>query len=140
MYKFVSRAAVLEGGLFPVRCNCDALLVAEKSRVSITCGNCGAKITPELVENTESVSVQDPESGEWKMQPVQGYSGPRSPWTPRVGDKVAHGPSAERWRIESIENGDAVIKLLANSKNTGFPVDSNHRLKVPLSALRYTPG
>lgn len=137
MYKFISRAVVTKNHPFPVRCNCDAVLVADRPGVSITCGNCGTRITPEVVEDTESVSVQDPESGEWKQFHVQGYSGPRSPWMPRVGDKVSH--RAHRWRIERLESSDAVIKLLANVKETGIPVDLDHRETVPVSALTYMP-
>jgi hypothetical protein len=137
--KFISRGAVEEGKPFLVRCTCDALLLAEADRVIVTCETCGKIVTPQLVANTESVSVRDEHSGEWKSYPVQQYRGVRSSWTPKVGDIVGHGPKTHRWKIVTIDGGQAVSKLLGNHKDSGVPMEMHHSEKVPLSALRYTP-
>lgn len=138
--KFVSREAVSQNGDFLVWCNCDAALLANaNTHDSLTCENCGALVTPKLVENSESVSAQDPVSGEWKSYHVQGYVGLRSPHEFKVGDLVGHGSNPNRWRIQGIEAGVATVKLLANKKDTGMPVDLNHFDRVPLTALRYMP-
>jgi hypothetical protein len=44
-----------------------------------------------------------------------------------------------RWKIVSIDSGQAVLKLLGNHKDTGVPLEMHHSENVPLSALRYTP-
>lgn len=138
--KFVSRAAVSHNGDFLVWCNCDAALLANANRhESLTCGNCGVLVTPELVTDSESVKAQDPESGEWKTYHVQGYAGIRSPHKFAVGDLVGHGSNAHRWRIQKIEAGIATVKLLANHKDTGMPLEMNHYERVPLTVLRYMP-
>jgi hypothetical protein len=138
--KFVSKAAVSENGAFLVWCNCDAALLANANgHESLTCENCGALVTPELVSDSESVSVQDNASGEWKTHHVQGYAGLRSPHEFKVGDLVGHGSKLHRWRIQKIEAGVATVKLLANHKETGMPVEMNCYENVPLTVLRYTP-
>lgn len=137
--KFISRASVEKGKPFLIRCTCDALLLADADGVSVTCETCRRTIRPKLVPDTESVSVRDEESGEWQSYHVQQYTGPRSPWTPKIGDIVGHGTKTHRWRIESIDGHYAIVKLLANDKQTGAPVEMNHKEKVLLSALRYTP-
>jgi hypothetical protein len=136
--KFISQAAVRDGQSFLVRCACDALLLLEAGDIAVTCETCQREIVPRVVPDTESVNVRN-ESGEWESFPVQQYSGPRSPWTPRVGDIVGSGRSVHRWRIEAIDGGQALIRLLGNNKNTGVPIDMNCREKVALSSLRYTP-
>jgi hypothetical protein len=139
MIKFISRARVENGKPFLVRCNCDALLLAQRGGESIDCEFCHRTITPEVVEDAESVNCRDPDSGEWKTYHVQGYSGPRSHHNLQVGDIVGNGPGPERWRIESIDGVEAVVKLLGNDKKTGAPVELKYRQTVPLSLLRYTP-
>ena len=139
VFKFISRAAVEEGKPFLVRCTCDALLLAEGDRIVVACETCGRTITPQVVPDSESVNVRDEESGEWKLHPVQQYRGVRSPWTPKVGDIVGHGSTTHRWRIVSIDESYAILKLLGNNKNTGAPVEMHNSERVHLSALRYTP-
>jgi hypothetical protein len=137
--KFISHAAVKEGQPFLIRCTCDGLLLAEADGIAVTCETCGREIVPKVVEDKQSVNVRDEESGEWKAHPVQQYSGPLAPWTPRVGDIVGKGQNTHRWRIESLDRSQAVVKLLGNNKNSGAPIELSHKEKVPISALRYTP-
>jgi hypothetical protein len=103
-----------EGEPFLVRCTADA------GRALITCEACKRIITPYVLTDTESASVRE-ESGEWRPYPVQQYKGPRSPWTPKVGDIVGHGNTTHRWRIARIDGKQALLKLLANHKETGAP-------------------
>ena len=137
--KFISRAAVKEGQSFLIRCTCDALLLAEDDGIPVTCETCARELIPRVVADTQSVDVRDEESSEWKAHPVQQYSGPLAPWTPRVGDIVGKGQNTHRWRIESLDRSQAVVKLLGNNKNSGAPIELSHKEKVPISALRYTP-
>jgi hypothetical protein len=139
MIKFISRATVKDGEPFLVRCDCDGLLMAERPGESLTCEWCRATVTPEVVGDTESVSVQDPESGEWKSYHVQGYTGRRSLHTLQGGDKVRNIRNNHRWQIESIEHGFAVVKLLGNNKLTGAPMNMEDRERVLLDDLRYAP-
>ena len=82
---------------------------------------------------------KDPASGEWKPHHVQGYVGVRSPHKCEVGDLVSHGPKPNRWSIQKIEAGVAMVKLLAINKVTGMPIEMHYCERVPLTALRYTP-
>jgi hypothetical protein len=137
--KFISQAAMRDGQPFLVRCTCDGLLLAEADGIAVTCETCAREIVPKVVQDKQSVNVRDEETGEWKAHPVQQYSGPLAPWTPRVGDVVGKGQGTERWRIESIEGSQAVVTLLANKKDTGAPIEMHFKEKVPLLVLRYTP-
>jgi hypothetical protein len=137
--KFISSAYAKQGQPYFVRCTCDAHLLVMPTEDDVTCGHCFSTVTPQIVGDAESVSVQDSGSGEWKSYPVQGFQGMRSPWTPKAGDIVGKGGGTERWRIESIKGGVAALKLLGNKKDTGLPVELNFREEVPLSMLYYTP-
>jgi hypothetical protein len=139
VYKFISKAAVLESGAFPVRCNCDALLIGRTSEEQIDCEHCGATITPKLVDNQEAVSVRDEQTGEWKNYPVQGYSGERAQHTLQVGDKVLKAGGAERWLIEELNGRIAALKLLGTNRETGRPIELRSRESAPVGVLIYNP-
>ncbi len=54
----------------------------------------------------------------------------------KVGDVVAkQGPGRERWEVVEIQGTQAKIKLLAQSKKDGQPVDLGQFDTVPLTTL-----
>jgi hypothetical protein len=56
-----------------------------------------------------------------------------------VGTKVFASGQDGRYEVLAIEDGQAKLKMLANSKETGEPVEINHIIDVPLSSLTILP-